>query len=234
MHLRDHLRPLAACAALALLLAACGEDDGGEVRGVEGECEPASGSASASASASASPAASSAASGGSASASAAEECPPSGSASASASASGAAAGASGSASTAASGTAAECSAVGTELEGEATETVDIELAEYAFEPATVEVPAGVVTFATTNAGEENHELAFLPGGGEIPLTEDGAPDEEALAEAGAFELEAYGPGGSCNATYELEPGTYTMFCIVEAPDGETHASKGMVGELTVT
>ncbi len=97
----------------------------------------------------------------------------------------------------------------------------------------ITVAAGVVTFAATNEGTENHELAFLPGGGEIPLTADGAPDEDALAAAGAFELEAFGPGQTCNATYELEAGTYTLFCIVEAADGETHASKGMVGELTV-
>jgi hypothetical protein len=65
----------------------------------------------------------------------------------------------------------------------------------------------------------------------VPLTAEGAPDEDALAEQGAFELEAYGPGGTCNGTFELEPGTYTLFCIVTAPDGETHASKEMVGTL---
>ena len=39
---------------------------------------------------------------------------------------------------------------------------------------------------------EAHELAFLPDGGEVPFTEDGAPDEAALEAAGAFELEAFG------------------------------------------
>jgi plastocyanin len=195
-----------AAGLLTLGLAACGDDDGGEVRSADGDSSGA-GSASASGSASGS-------------------APGSASASASGSASGMEHGS-------ASGVA-ECQAVGTDLEGDAVETVDITLDEYAFDPSTVSVAAGVVTFATSNAGEEHHELAFLPGGGDVPLTEDGAPDEEALAEAGAFELEAYGPGGSCNATYDLEPGTYTMFCIVEAEDGETHASKGMVGELTVT
>lgn len=45
MSLRDHVRPMAAAAAalLVLGLAACGEDDGGEVRGVEGDCAAASG-----------------------------------------------------------------------------------------------------------------------------------------------------------------------------------------------
>ena len=87
---------------------------------------------------------------------------------------------------------------------------------------------------TTNNGENNHELAFLPGGGEVPFIEPGVPDEDALAEDGAFELEGYSPGQSCNATYELEPGEYTIFCIVPADDGETHYEKGMSGTLTVT
>lgn len=127
----------------------------------------------------------------------------------------------------------DCAPVGEDLESEATETVDLQLVDYAFEPEEIAIDAGVITFATTNDGGEAHELAFLPGGGEVPFTEDGAPDEEALEAAGAFELEAYGPGRDCNATYELEPGTYTLFCIVESADGETHYEKGMRGTLEV-
>lgn len=52
--------------------------------------------------------------------------------------------------------------------------------------------------------------------------------------AGAFELEAFGPDQDCNATWELEPGDCTLFCIVESPDGVTHYEKGMKGMLTVT
>ena len=126
-----------------------------------------------------------------------------------------------------------CEAAGADLEADAAAEVAVELHEYEFTPALLEAPAGVVTFATENTGVEAHELAFLPGGGDVPLTEDGAPDEEALEEAGAFELEAYGPGKTCNATYDLEPGTYTVFCLVEAADGETHLAKGMQTTLTV-
>lgn len=127
-----------------------------------------------------------------------------------------------------------CAPVGEDLEASADETVDVDLSEYAFDPQDIEVEAGTVTFATTNSGEENHEMAFLPGGGEVPFIEPGVPDEEALAEAGAFELEGYSPGQSCNATYELEPGTYTLFCIVGSDDGATHYEKGMAGELVVS
>lgn len=131
------------------------------------------------------------------------------------------------------GTERACARVGADLEPDAETTVEVALAEYAFTPATIDVPAGVVTFATENNGEEAHELAFLPGGGDVPLTAEGTPDEDALEAAGAFELEGYGPGQTCNATYDLAPGTYTLFCIVEAADGETHLEKGMRGTLTV-
>lgn len=191
-------------AALGLALgltfgvAACGDDDGADVRELGDDGGSGSGSGSASGSASA-PADGSASGSGSGVAAAEQECAP----------------------------------VGEDLEAEAESTVDLQLADYEFVPSDVEVDAGVVTFATSNVGDEAHELAFLPGSGEVPLNDDGDPDEDALADMGAFELEAYGPGQDCNATYDLEPGEYTLFCIVETAEGETHASLGMTGSLTV-
>jgi plastocyanin len=126
-----------------------------------------------------------------------------------------------------------CAPVGEDLEAEAVEVVEVALDEYSFSPTPLAVPAGVVTFAAENVGEEEHELAFLPGGGGVPEDEEGLPDEDALAEANAFELEAFGPDQVCNATYDLEAGDYTLFCIVRAEDGTTHLSKGMRGVLTV-
>ena len=46
-------------------------------------------------------------------------------------------------------------------------------------------------------------------------------------------MEAFGPDQTCNATYELEPGTYTVFCIVETEDGTTHYELGMRGTVLV-
>lgn len=127
----------------------------------------------------------------------------------------------------------ECEPVGEDLEDEATETVKIQLADYAYVPAEIDVSAGVVTFEASNIGDEVHEIAFLPGGGEVPFT-DGEPDEDALGEAGAFELEGFPAGGDCNATYDLEPGEYTLFCLIRSDDGKTHYEKGMAGKLTVS
>ena len=128
---------------------------------------------------------------------------------------------------------AACSPVGQDLEASATKTVALQLKEYSFTPSQLDVAAGVVTFAATNAGTENHELAFLPGGGDVPLNPQGDPDEDALGAAGAFELETFGPSQACNATYDLKPGTYTLFCIVTSTDGQTHYEKGMRGRLVV-
>jgi plastocyanin len=157
----------------------------------------------------------------------------SGSASGSGSVSGSASGSGSGSGSAVAAAEQDCAPVGEDLESQATGTVDLKLTDYAFEPDEVTVEAGVTAFATRNVGDQPHELAFLPGGGEVPFTEDGAPDEEALEGAGAFELEAYGPDQDCNATYELDAGTYTLFCIVEAPDGQTHYEKGMRGTLEV-
>lgn len=129
---------------------------------------------------------------------------------------------------------AECAPVNEDLEADATSTVEIEVTDFAFDQARYEVDAGTITFIVTNNGSLNHEVAFLPGGGDVPYTEDGHPDEEALAAAGAFELEAFGSGRTCNATYELEPGTYTMFCIVPIDDELNHYDEGMRATLVVT
>ena len=128
---------------------------------------------------------------------------------------------------------APCQPVGADLKDGVGRTVPLELKEFSFSPSALDVAAGVVTFATTNAGTQNHELAVLPGGGEVPLTPAGTPDEDALTAAGAFELEAFGPGLRCEATFDLKPGTYTLFCIVTDTDGLTHYQKGMRGRLTV-
>ncbi|MEZ5180152.1 MAG: cupredoxin domain-containing protein [Acidimicrobiales bacterium] len=128
---------------------------------------------------------------------------------------------------------ADCKPVGEDLEAKADQTVEVVLKDYSFDPSEIEVPAGITTFAVKNEGDTNHELAFLPGGGAVPM-KDGHPDEAALEEAGAFELEGFGPGQTCNGTWDLEPGTYTMFCIIELDDGTTHYMKGMQGTLKVT
>ena len=127
----------------------------------------------------------------------------------------------------------ECEPVNVELEPQASQRVIVGANDFAFGQPEYRAEAGIVTFDVRNEGEAEHELAFLPGGGDVPHV-NGEPDEAALEAAGAFELEAFGPDQSCSATYELAAGTYTLFCIVEADDGQTHYAKGMKSTLFVT
>ncbi|MEJ5256174.1 MAG: hypothetical protein WHS89_12570 [Acidimicrobiales bacterium] len=128
----------------------------------------------------------------------------------------------------------QCEAVGTDLASQATERVEVELADYVIVLQRPQIQAGTVTFVVTNIGTEDHELAFLPGGGSVPTLPDGSPDEDALEAAGAFELEAFGPGQTCEGTFQLAAGTYRLFCVVRSHDGRTHLAKGMETLLTVS
>lgn len=133
----------------------------------------------------------------------------------------------------ASGVAA-CEPVG---DGGGTE-VKVALDEWsvAAQPATV--PAGKVTFDVENVGEEAHELVVVKAASTAELTVvEGKVDEEALPE-GAFigEVEAFPADQSCEGTFDLEPGTYILFCnIVEEHEGapESHYEEGMVTTFTV-
>lgn len=127
-----------------------------------------------------------------------------------------------------------CEPVGAELAAGATDRIEVELADYVINLDHAATRAGAVNFVAHNIGTEDHEVAFLPGGGPVPTVPGGEPDEAALEAAGAFELEAFGPGRTCDATFVLEPGTYTLFCVVHAPDGQTHLAHGMHATLTVT
>ena len=127
----------------------------------------------------------------------------------------------------------ECEPVNVDLEPQADQQIAVGANDFAFDQLEYSATAGTITFEVTNNGGEEHELAFLPGGGAVPFL-DGEPDEAALEAAGAFELEAFGPDQSCSATYDLPAGVYTLFCIVSTDDGQTHYDKGMKSTLIVS
>jgi len=165
------------------MAAACGGDDGAEVRNI-GESEEASGSTSNTA--------------------------VGGSASGSASGSGAASGS-------ASGSSSEAAATPAFTEAEATARLDYTLVDYKFEgPAEAKGPK--VLFTAVNNGKENHELEILDASG------------EALGE-----IEEFAPNADADPlAVELQPGTYTLQCILETTEGKVHKDLGMVSTLTVT
>ena len=100
-------------------------------------------------------------------------------------------------------------------EDDADEVLEYELLDYRFEgPDKVE--GGKIWFKAANAGREDHELEVLDPSGD-PVGE----------------VEAMPPGAEGSAALELEPGTYTLQCILETADGKVHRDLGMVMELEV-
>jgi uncharacterized cupredoxin-like copper-binding protein len=100
-------------------------------------------------------------------------------------------------------------------EQDADAVLDYELLDYRFEGPD-EVEGKKVWFNAANNGTEDHELEVLDLNGD-PLGE----------------VEAMPPGAEGSAALELEPGTYTLQCILETADGRSHRDLGMVMDLAV-
>jgi uncharacterized cupredoxin-like copper-binding protein len=98
------------------------------------------------------------------------------------------------------------------------------------------VAAGAVSFDGTNTGTHPHEIVVVKGVSPTELKSDatGGVDEEQLPDGALIgELEAFSPGRSCSAGFELTAGSYTLFCNTVGDEG-SHFQQGMVTTLTVT
>ena len=102
-------------------------------------------------------------------------------------------------------------------QSEADSLLDYRLVDYAFDgPNTAQGPK--VYFTAHNEGSENHELEVLDSSG------------KALGEIAEF-----APGVEPEAlALHLEPGEYTLQCILETEDGRIHKDLGMALRLTVS
>jgi hypothetical protein len=186
-------RLLVVLAAFALVLAACGNDDGSSVRDNGG----------------------------------------------SGSAAGSGSGTGSSSKDTGSTAAVSCQPVGDKKD--ANSTIVVRLTEYTITMSSQQVAAGTVHFALTNGGKQPHEFLVLRGVApkDLPLDDKGALDESKLP-GGAIvgEVEPFlGGGDTCDGTFELRPGSYTILCnIVEKVGSESvsHLHKGMVTTLTVS
>ena len=93
----------------------------------------------------------------------------------------------------------------------ATGTVKVVASEYKFDPATLSVAAGSITFEVTNNGTEEHEFEVFKG------------------ETVVDEIEGLVPGLTRTLPVTLEAGEYTYVCKLAG-----HDLAGMTGTLTVT
>jgi hypothetical protein len=81
--------------------------------------------------------------------------------------------------------------------------------EFAFQPSTVNVSSGTITFNLRNDGQFPHNLVIE-------------------GQDGALFGDNLNSGQSASATITLPPGTYTFYCPVDG-----HRDRGMVGTLTI-
>ena len=128
------------------------------------------------------------------------------------------------------------------IEGAARETartpqvVTVTARDFAF-GAPSSIPAGLTTIRLENGGEEMHHVQLV-------RLDEGRTIEELMAAARAGDIapawarlvggpNTPGPGGTAEATLELEPGSYAIVCVIPSPDGVPHLMKGMVKPLLV-
>ncbi len=115
-------------------------------------------------------------------------------------------------------------------------SVSVELGETFVEPDPTSAEAGSVEFVAENVGIDVHELVIVKGDdpAALPVDEDGAVIEEDLPEGDFIgEIPLLGPGTEESASFDLDPGSYILFCnIVALPF--SHFQDGMVNTLTVT
>lgn len=119
----------------------------------------------------------------------------------------------------------------------AINTVTVVAHDYSFDAPDV-IPAGMTTFELLNQGQELHHVTLFKLEGDHTLA-----DLEAAMQTPSESMDwliALGgpnaaiPGGSANATLDLQPGNYAMLCVIPSPDGVPHLAKGMIKPLTVT
>jgi uncharacterized cupredoxin-like copper-binding protein len=127
---------------------------------------------------------------------------------------------------------AACSSSGSE--------VDVSLIEWGVTPSPTSVSSGEVTFNAANDGGELHEMVIVKdvAPADLPTDENGHVVEEEIPEGALVgEIPEIEAGTTESASFDLEPGTYTIFCnIVEDDEGvvESHFKNGMVNTVEVT
>jgi iron uptake system component EfeO len=95
--------------------------------------------------------------------------------------------------------------------GTTGQIVNVKASEFRFDPASISVPAGSVSFHVTNVGSVEHEFEVFKG-------------DQAVGE-----VEGLVPGLEKDLTLQLAAGDYTIACKLPG-----HFEQGMKGTLTVT
>jgi hypothetical protein len=110
-----------------------------------------------------------------------------------------------------------------------------EMVDYAFELDETSAPAGTIAFDVTNTGEYPHEIIIvgLPEG----ITVEDVFEDESLFEQVQFYGFTFSESGEDApplVLVDMEPGTYTLVCFIDVPEGVPHVMRGMILEFEVT
>ena len=115
-------------------------------------------------------------------------------------------------------------------------TVHVTATDYAFE-APDTLAAGLTSFHLMNNGKELHHLVLMRLAEGQTITDLQKMDPKAPPPANLVLVGGPNPAvpqGVAEATVNLKPGKYAMFCMIPGADGQPHMMKGMIRELTVT
>jgi hypothetical protein len=122
-------------------------------------------------------------------------------------------------------------ATNNEIDSDATR-VDITASEYTFDTDDPSA-AGRYSFVMVNAGAEPHLIV-------VAQLEPGVALDDVLASDGdvgviqAVESDVAPPGGESVVTVDLQPGRWVIVCPIPNEAGESHATLGMLRELTIS
>lgn len=100
-------------------------------------------------------------------------------------------------------------------EADADTVVHVTAVDFRFDLDRLDADGPKVFFEVANKGTHDHEFEILDADG-----------------TAVDEIEAFDPGGEHTLAVELEPGTYTLQCILET-DGKSHADLGMTTQFRV-
>lgn len=122
----------------------------------------------------------------------------------------------------------------------ATSDATFELSEFTLTVKKPEIKSGsAVVLSAHNVGGAEHEIVIIKATSltGFTLKADGSIDEEAIAEADKRgEIEHVMPGETKSNNFDLEPGTFAVFCnlVDDTTTGFSHFAKGMAAMITVT
>ncbi len=118
-------------------------------------------------------------------------------------------------------------------------TVKVKLFEFQMKPKPKSVAAGKITFVAKNIGTEQHEMVIVKADdtASLPVDANGAVDEDQIDEANLpGEIPEFDKGKTKKKSFNLEPGTYILFCNItdEEQSGPlSHFAEGMYTTFVV-